>query len=56
MDTEFVIEVTFAWSTGGTPATPDDCREALKRSGITEGALIGECVIADVTVYGGDDD
>ncbi len=52
---EFQITVELVWE-AGQPASVDDCRAALVRSGVEAGGLIGECMVANIDIAGGDDD
>lgn len=55
MASEYEIEVCLMWGGGGS-ATADDCKDALGRSGIIVGELIGECLIESVHAYPLDED
>lgn len=44
---EFYVSVSLLWA-AGQPATEEDCKEALLRSGIRHGDLIGEFLIQDI--------
>lgn len=46
--TDFYCAINLEWSSGEQDATEQDAEEALKRSGLTHGTLLGEWLITHI--------